>query len=73
MLANFYDLTQDDAPLAELPEVINLASSSDEEGPIARRVKRRTGRQHYNFVNSSSTNLDFKDPRRPISMEPLGS
>ena len=25
-LANFYDLTQDDAPLAQLPEVINLAS-----------------------------------------------
>ena len=66
-LANFYDLTQDDAPVAQIPEVINLASSSDEE-PIARRVKRRTGRQqvsHFagayqmNFTPMEASRAEF--------------
>ena len=56
-LANFYDLTQDDAPLAALPEVINLASSSDEEEPIARRVKRRTGRQQVSHFAGAYQDL----------------
>ena len=52
-LANFYDLTHDDAPVGQLPEIINLtsvssSSESDEEQPIPRRVKRRT------LVSSSS-------------------
>eukprot|EP01044_Picomonas_judraskeda_P010476 COSAG03_NODE_1349_length_4278_cov_4.486001_5_plen_173_part_01 len=59
-LANFYDLTQDDAPVGQLPEVINLtsvssSSESDEEQPIARRVKRRT-------LVSSSSESDEEEP-----------
>ena len=30
-LSDFYDLTQDDAPVAQLPEVINLVSSDEDE------------------------------------------
>ena len=59
-LANFYDLTQDDAPVGQLPEVINLtsvssSSESDEEQPIPRRVKRRT-------LVSSSSESDEEEP-----------
>ena len=57
-LANFYDLTQDDAPVAQLPEVLNLvSSSSDEEEPIARRVKRRTGRQQVSHFEGAYQDL----------------
>ena len=55
-LANFYDLTQDDAPVAQIPEVINLVSS-DEEEPIARRVKRRTGRQQVSHFAGAYQDL----------------
>lgn len=56
-LANFYDLTQDEAPVAQLPEVLNLVSSSDEEEPIARRVKRRTGRQQVSHFEGAYQDL----------------
>lgn len=57
-LANFYDLTQDEAPVAQLPEVLNLvSSSSDEEEPIARRVKQRTGRQQVSHFEGAYQDL----------------
>ena len=45
-LSNFYDLTQDDAPVAQLPEVIDLVESSDEDEPPRKKARpeRWTGR-----------------------------
>ena len=40
-LANFYDLTQDDAPVAQLPEVIDLVSSDEDEPEPPPRKKAR--------------------------------
>jgi hypothetical protein len=51
-LANFYDLTQDDAPVAQLPEVIDLVSS-DEDEPPRKKVRPFIERWADDFANTA--------------------